>query len=108
MQLAALRAGASHWYVNVLPAWCSSGDANGDALEAAIKKSGKKAPVFQKLLTRLHVELRFPLTATQAKKIKVDPWILEGVPGGGAASLAAMWVFSCCVSKPWSFIVPSL
>jgi hypothetical protein len=88
--------------------WDFVAKVDGDALEAAIKKSGKKAPVFQKLLTRLHVELRFPLTATQAKKIKVDPWILEGVPGGGAASLAAMWVFSGCVSKPWSFIVPSL
>ena len=69
--------------------WDFVDEVDGEALEAAIKKSGKKAPVFKKLLTRLHFELRFPLTAAQAKKIKVDPWIPEAVTpakaGGGGA-----------------------
>jgi hypothetical protein len=58
---------------------------DGAKLQEIIGASGKKAPVFKKLLLRLHYELRFPLTADQAKKIKVEPWIPEGVPGGGAA-----------------------
>ena len=57
---------------------------DGDTLEAAIKKSGKKAPVFKKLLLRLHYELRFPLTVAQKKKIKVA--VPEGVPPGGGAA----------------------
>ena len=62
--------------------WDFAANVNGDALEAAIKKSGKKAPVFKKLLLRLHHELRFPLTQRQADKIKVDPYpaMPEGVP----------------------------
>ena len=66
--------------------WDFAANVNGDALEAAIKKSGKKAPVFKKLLTRLHSELRFPLTEAQAKKIKVTAHgPSEGVPPGGGA-----------------------
>eukprot|EP01046_Picozoa_sp_COSAG06_P009655 COSAG06_NODE_507_length_14929_cov_109.047067_4_plen_2293_part_00 len=47
---------------------------DGDALQEIIDRSGKKAPVFKKLLLRLHHELHFPLTQKQAKKIKVTPW----------------------------------
>ena len=60
--------------------WDFVAKVDGDALEAAIKKSGKKAPVIKKLLLRLHRELRFPLTEAQAKKIKVEPWIPEDDP----------------------------
>eukprot|EP01046_Picozoa_sp_COSAG06_P000396 COSAG06_NODE_11_length_35482_cov_68.929888_9_plen_442_part_00 len=67
--------------------WDFAANVNGDALEAAIKKSGKKAPVFKKLLLRLHYELQFLLTESQAKKIKVTPHgPPEGVPGGGGAA----------------------
>jgi hypothetical protein len=65
--------------------WECVGKVDGDKLQEIIDASGKKAPVFKQLLLRLHFELHFPLTAAQAKKIKVDPWIPEGVPGGGAA-----------------------
>jgi hypothetical protein len=57
---------------------------DGDVLEAIIKASGKKPPVFKKLLLRLHYELRFPLTVAQKKKIKVA--VPEGVPPGGGAA----------------------
>eukprot|EP01046_Picozoa_sp_COSAG06_P057638 COSAG06_NODE_11302_length_1531_cov_2.036313_1_plen_147_part_10 len=55
---------------------------DGEALEAAIKKSGQKARVFKKLFARLHHELRYPLTEAQAKKIKVTPWVVDGLPPG--------------------------
>ena len=61
--------------------WDFVAKVDGDALEAAIKKSGKKAPVVKKLLLRLHHELRFPLNASMAAKIKVTPYgPPEGVP----------------------------
>jgi hypothetical protein len=61
--------------------WVFVDKVDGDALEAAIKKSGKKAPVYKKLLLRLHNELRFPLNASMAAKIKVTAYgPSEGVP----------------------------
>ena len=51
-----------------------------EQLDEVIVTSGKKSPVQKKLFTRLHFELRYPLNAKQAKKIKVEPWPEEGVP----------------------------
>ena len=45
----------------------------GAALQKALDDSGKKGPVLKKLFARLHYELNYPLTAAQAKKIKVKP-----------------------------------
>ena len=59
--------------------WDFVAKVDGDALEAAIKKSGKKAPVIKKLLLRLHHELRFPLNASMAAKIKATAY---GPPEG--------------------------
>jgi len=52
----------------------------GAALQKALDDSGKTGPVLKKLFARLHYELRYPLTAGQAKKIKVEPHADEGVP----------------------------
>jgi hypothetical protein len=61
--------------------WDFVAKVDGDALQAAIDASGHKAPVFKKLLLRLHFELQFPLTEAQAKKIKVTAYgPPEGVP----------------------------
>ena len=62
--------------------WDFVGMVDGYKLQEIIDASGKKRPVWKKLVLRLHYELRFPLTADQAKKIKVEPWIPEGWPGG--------------------------
>ena len=53
---------------------------NGAALQQALDDSGKKGPVLKKLFARLHYELRYPLTAAQAKRIKVEPYPEEGEP----------------------------
>ena len=53
---------------------------NGAALQKALDDSGKKGPVLKKLFIRLHEELRYPLTAGQAKKIKVEPHAEQGEP----------------------------
>jgi hypothetical protein len=64
--------------------WDFVATVDGEALEAIIKASGKKRPVWKKLLLRLHYELHFPLNVAQKKTIKVA--VPEGVPPGGGAA----------------------
>ena len=52
----------------------------GAALQKVLEESGKKGPAQKKIYARLHFELRYPLTPAQAKKIKVTPHAVEGVP----------------------------
>jgi hypothetical protein len=51
---------------------------SNEQLQGFVSASGKKNPVIKNLYTRLHYDLKYPLSAEQALMIKVDPWPVKG------------------------------